>query len=324
MSELEFDVLVIGAGPGGYVAAIRAAQLGLNTACVDARETLGGTCLNVGCIPSKALLHASQSYEQASSGALEKLGIDVSGVKLNLKSMLADKDKTVEGLTKGIEFLFKKNGVTRLTGLAAFTGPNTVKIGDQTVRAKDIIIATGSSVRALPGIEIDQKSVVDSTGALDLQKVPDHMVVIGGGVIGLELGSVWRRLGAQVTIIEFEDQILPGFDGEVRKNAARVFKKQGFKMLTGHKVTGAKKTAGKVELSVEKRSTNKTETIEADVVLVAIGRHPNTDGLKLEKAGLSANSAGQVEVDGEGRTKVAGIWAIGDVTPGLRRRYFSR
>ena len=238
MAEYDYDVLVIGAGPGGYVAAIRAAQLGLRTACAEARETLGGTCLNVGCIPSKALLHASELYQEAASGHLTKFGVEFAGVTLNLDQMHSEKAKAVKELTGGIEFLFKKNKVTWLKGRAAFQDAHTVQVGDQAVTAANIVIATGSSVTPLKGLEIDQKVVVDSTGALALPKVPEHLVVIGGGVIGMELGSVWRRLGAKVTVVEYLDQILPGFDEEVRRESAKIFKKQGFELRTSTKVTG--------------------------------------------------------------------------------------
>src|ERR1043165_4171446 len=234
----DFDVLVIGAGPGGYVAAIRAAQLGLKTACAESRETLGGTCLNVGCIPSKAMLHASEYYDHAANGAFAKLGIEVTP-KLNLPVMHDQRRDAVKQLTGGIEFLFKKNKVTWLKGRAAFADAHTVEIGGEKVTAKNIVIATGSSVAPLPGVEIDQKIVVDSTGALELAKVPGHMVVIGGGVIGLELGSVWRRLGAKVTVVEYLDQLLPGMDGEVRKEAGKIFKKQGMEFKLSTKVTKA-------------------------------------------------------------------------------------
>src|SRR5215218_8845502 len=276
MADYDFDVLVIGAGPGGYVAAIRAAQLGLKTACAESGETLGGTCLNVGCIPSKAMLHASEYYDAAANGAMAKMGIKVTP-ELDLDTMHSQRKEAVKGLTGGIEFLFKKNKVEWLKGLAAFTGPNTVKVGDRTVTAKNIVIATGSSVTPLPGVEVDNAGakIVDSTGALALPQVPKHMVVIGGGVIGLELGSVWRRLGAEVTVVEFLDQILPGFDGEVRKEANKIFKKQGFEFKLGTKVTGAKATRDGVTLTVEPANGGAAETIEANHVLVSIGRRPN-------------------------------------------------
>ena len=316
MADTDFDVIVIGAGPGGYVAAIRAAQLGLKTACVESRETLGGTCLNVGCIPSKALLHASELYEEAHSGALAKWGVKTSGLELDLAAMHGTRLEAIKGLTGGIEFLFKKNKVEWLKGRAKFTAPDAIDVAGKAYRAKSFVIATGSSVTPLPGVEVDHDRIVDSTSALELSKVPDHMVVIGGGVIGLELGSVWRRLGAKVTVVEYLDQILPGMDGEVRKECAKLFKKQGFDIRTGTKVTGATAKGKVVTLTVEPAKGGAAETIEADCVLVSIGRRPNTDGLDLAKAGIETIKGGQIEVDHDFRTKVAGIYAIGDVTPG--------
>ena len=316
MAEHDYDLIVIGAGPGGYIAAIRAAQLGLKTACVESRETLGGTCLNVGCIPSKALLHASEMFHAAQSGSLAKFGIDFSGVSLNLDQMHAEKAKAVGELTGGIEFLFKKNKVDWLKGHAAFNSANSVDVAGKSYTAKNIMIATGSSVTPLPGVKIDQKVIVDSTGALALPKVPKHLVVIGGGVIGLELGSVWLRLGAQVTVVEYLDQILPGMDGEVRKEAAKIFKKQGFNIRTGTKVTGATVKGNTATLTVEPAAGGASETIEADCVLVAIGRRANTDGLALDKAGLSVNARGQIEIGHDFQTHVPGIYAVGDVCPG--------
>ena len=318
MADFDFDVLVIGSGPGGYVAAIRAAQLGLKTACAESRETLGGTCLNVGCIPSKALLHASELYEEAAHGTLEKWGVKPGKVELDLDAMHGSKETAVKGLTGGIEFLFKKNKIEWLKGQASFEGPNRVKVGDRTVTAKNIVIATGSSVTPLPGVDVDNSKhkIVDSTGALALPAVPKRMVVIGGGVIGLELGSVWRRLGAELIVVEFLDDILPGMDGEVRKEAHKIFKKQGFDIRTGAKVTKAEVKGDTVTLTVEPAKGGAAETIDADVVLVSIGRRPNTDGLGLDKAGLKTNNRGQIEVDHEFRTPVAEVWAIGDVTPG--------
>ena len=315
MADYDFDVLVIGAGPGGYVAAIRAAQLVLKTGCVESRETLGGTCLNVGCIPSKAMLHASEFYDHAANGMMAKMGIKVTP-ELDLDTMHGQRKDAVKQLTGGIEFLFKKNKVEWLKGHAAFTAADTVQIGDRSVRAKNIVIATGSSVTPLPGVEIDQKVVVDSTGALELPKVPGQMVVIGGGVIGLELGSVWRRLGAKVTVVEFLDQILPGFDGDVRKEANKIFKKQGIEFKLSTKVTGVTVKGNKATLTVEPAAGGAAETIEADTVLVSIGRKPNTDGLALDKAGLGTNQRGQIEIDHDFKTSVPGIWAIGDVVPG--------
>ncbi|MEO7692285.1 MAG: dihydrolipoyl dehydrogenase [Sphingomonas sp.] len=315
MADYDFDVLVIGSGPGGYVAAIRAAQLGLKTGCVEGRETLGGTCLNVGCIPSKAMLHASELYDEAVSGRLAKLGVKVE-TSLDLDTMHGQRKDAVKQLTGGIEFLFKKNKVEWLKGYASFTGKDSVKVGDREVRAKNIIIATGSSVTPLPGVTVDQKIVVDSTGALELPAVPKHMVVIGGGVIGLELGSVWRRLGAKVTVVEFLDQILPGFDGEVRKEANKIMKKQGLEFRLSTKVTGVKVDGGTATLTVEPAAGGTPETIEADAVLVSIGRRPSTDGLGLDAAGLATNQRGQIETDHRFKTSVDGIWAIGDVIPG--------
>jgi dihydrolipoamide dehydrogenase len=317
MADYDYDVLVIGAGPGGYVAAIRAAQLGLRTACAESRETLGGTCLNVGCIPSKALLHASEIYEEAKGGHLTKFGVEFTGVTLNLDQMHAEKAKAVKELTGGVEFLFKKNKVTWLKGKAAFQDAHTVDVAGQKVTAKNIVIATGSSVMPLPGVEIDQKTVVDSTGALEIPKVPEHMVVIGGGVIGLELGSVWRRLGAKVTVVEFVDQILPGFDGEVRRETAKLFKKQGMELKLSTKVTGVTVADGVATVTVEPAAGGASETLTADAVLVSIGRKANVDGLNLEAIGLELNKRGQIETDHSFRTKVDGVWAIGDCIPGL-------
>jgi dihydrolipoamide dehydrogenase len=316
VADYDFDVLVIGAGPGGYVAAIRAAQLGLKTACAESRETLGGTCLNVGCIPSKALLHASELFEEAAHGTMAKWGIKASNVELDLGMMHDSRREAVKGLTGGIEFLFKKNKIEWLKGLATFESANSVKVGDRTVTAKNIVIATGSSVTPLPGVDVDQERIVDSTGALELAEVPKHLVVIGGGVIGLELGSVWRRLGAKVTVVEFLDQILPGMDGEVRKESNKIFKKQGFELRLSTKVSGAQRNGDTVALTVEPAAGGAAETIEADVVLVSIGRRPNTEGLGLDKAGLQVNQRGQIETDHEFRTSVPGVWAIGDVIPG--------
>ena len=316
MADYDFDVLVIGSGPGGYVAAIRAAQLGLKTACAESRETLGGTCLNVGCIPSKALLHASELFEEAAHGTMAKWGIKASGVELDLPTMHAGRTDAVKGLTQGIEFLFKKNKVEWVKGQASFTGTDSVNVGERTVRAKNIVIATGSSVTPLPGVDVDQKRIVDSTGALELPEVPSHLVVIGGGVIGLELGSVWRRLGAKVTVVEFLDQILPGFDEDVRKEANKIFKKQGFEFRLGTKVTAAKVEGEGVTLTVEPAKGGAAETIAASHVLVSIGRRPNTEGLGLEQAGLKLNQRGQIDTDHSFKTAVPGIWAIGDVIPG--------
>ncbi len=314
----DYDVLIIGAGPGGYVAAIRAAQLGLKTACAEGRETLGGTCLNVGCIPSKALLHGSELFEEAHDGTLAKWGVGVGAPQLDLAAMQGQKLAAVKELTGGIEFLFKKNKVDWVKGYATFKDAHTVEVACQTVTAKDIVIATGSSVTPLPGVAVDNDAgiIVDSTGALALEQVPEHLVVIGGGVIGLELGSVWRRLGAKVTVVEFLDQLLPGMDGDIRKEAAKIFKKQGMELRLGTKVTGATVDGGKVTLTLEPAAGGAAETLQASHVLVSIGRRPNTDGLGLDAIGLATNQRGQIETDHDFRTKVDGVWAIGDVIPG--------
>jgi len=313
----DYDVLVIGAGPGGYVAAIRAAQLGLKAACAEGRETLGGTCLNVGCIPSKAMLHASEYFDAAANGSMAKMGIKVKP-ELDLGTMHGQRIDAVKGLTGGIEFLFKKNKIDWLKGYAQFTSKDSVEVAGKAYRAKNIIIATGSSVTPLPGVEVDndKQVIVDSTGALELAKVPGHLVVIGGGVIGLELGSVWRRLGAKVTCVEFLDQILPGMDGDVRKEANKIFKKQGIEFKLKTKVTKAAVKGKKAVLTLEPAAGGDAEMLEADVVLVSIGRRPNTDGLALDKAGLAVNQRGQIETDHDFSTQVPGIWAIGDVIPG--------
>ena len=317
MAEYDCDVLVIGSGPGGYVAAIRAAQLGLKTACAESRETLGGTCLNVGCIPSKAMLHASEYFDAAANGTMAKMGVEVTP-KLNLPAMHAQRLDAVKQLTGGIAFLFKKNKVDWKKGRASFVDAHTVKVGDETVTARNVIIATGSSVTPLPGVEVDNAKfvVVDSTGALELPAVPKQMVVIGAGVIGLELGSVWRRLGAQVTCIEYLDEVLPGMDGDIRKEARKIFKKQGIEFKLSTKVTGCTVKGKTATLTMEPAAGGASETIEAECVLVSIGRRPNTDGLGLDAIGLELNKRGQIETDHEFRTKIDGVWAIGDVVPG--------
>jgi dihydrolipoamide dehydrogenase len=313
----DYDVLVIGSGPGGYVAAIRAAQLGLKTACAESRETLGGTCLNVGCIPSKAMLHASEYFDAAANGTMAKMGVEVTP-KLNLGAMHAQRLDAVKQLTGGIAFLFKKNKVDWKKGFATFVDAHTVDIGGEKVTAKNVIIATGSSVTPLPGVEVDndKQIVVDSTGALELRKVPKKMVVIGGGVIGLELGSVWRRLGAEVTVVEYLDQLLPGMDMDVRKEAAKIFKKQGMTLMMSTKVTACTVKGDAATLTIEPAAGGDATTIDADCVLVSIGRRPNTEGLGLDKIGLETNKRGQIETDHDFRTKVDGVWAIGDVIPG--------
>lgn len=314
-----YDVVIIGAGPGGYNAAIRAGQLGLKTAIIEKRETrkLGGTCLNVGCIPSKALLHASELYE-AAENTFDGLGIKTGKVSLDLPQMLKQKDDAVEGLTKGVEFLMKKNKVDVFLGAGEIVAPGKVKISGEApaeLETKNIIIATGSEVTPLPGVEIDETQIVSSTGALELPSVPKHLVVIGGGVIGLELGSVWRRLGAKVTVVEFLDRVLPTMDGEVSKQFQRILKKQGVEFKLSSKVTGAEKLKTKVKLSVEPAAGGETETIDADAVLVAIGRRPYTQGLGLETAGVEMDKRGFIVTD-HFRTSAAGVWAIGDCITG--------
>lgn len=315
----QFDVTVIGSGPGGYVCAIRCAQLGLKTAIVEKNPTFGGTCLNIGCIPSKALLHASELFEEAGH-EFEKLGIQVGPPELDLKAMMGHKTETIEANTKGIEFLFRKNKITAFKGLGKIAGPGKVEVtgeGDsQTIDTKNIVIATGSDVAQLPGIEIDEKQIVSSTGALELSKVPEHMVLVGGGVIGLELGSVWRRLGSKVTVVEFLDRILPGMDADIAKNFQRTLKKQGMAFRLSRKVTGVEKQEKGLKVMIEPSRGGDSETLEADVVLVAIGRVPFTSGLGLEDAGITTGPRGIVEVDDHFQTNVAGVYAIGDVIRG--------
>ncbi len=315
MSEVTFDVIVIGGGPGGYVCAIRAAQLGFKTACVEKRGSLGGTCLNVGCIPSKALLQSSHHYHMAAH-EFANHGIKVDGLSVDLATMMARKDKVVSGLTKGIEGLFKKNKVTYVVGAATLAGNGQVVVGDKTLSAKHIILATGSEVTPLPGVTIDEKRVVSSTGALALPEVPKHLVVIGAGVIGLELGSVYKRLGAQVTVVEFLDKALPFFDGEVSKQSQRLLEKQGLKFKLSTKVTGAQVGDSGVTLTMEAVNGGAAETMDADYVLVAIGRRPYTEGLGLEAAGVALSPRGFVTIDGHFQTSAPGIYAIGDVVGG--------
>lgn len=310
----KYDVIVIGAGPGGYVAAIRCAQLGMKTAVVEKRETLGGTCLNVGCIPSKALLSSSEKFEEAQHHFAD-IGIEVKP-KLNLKKMMAFKDEVVDANTKGIEFLFKKNKIDHLKGHGKVTAPNTVEVAGETYQADNIIIATGSDVISLPGIEIDEERIVSSTGALELKEVPKSMVVIGGGVIGLELGTVYRRLGAHVTVIEFMDNILPGMDEEVRKEALKIFKKQGIEFKLSSKVTSATNTGKTVELTVEPAAGGNSETLRTDIVLMAVGRKPYTDNLGLAEVGVELDERGRIKTDDTFETSVEGIFAIGDVIAG--------
>ncbi len=315
-----YDVIIIGGGPGGYVAAIRAAQLGMKVACVEKRGSLGGTCLNVGCIPSKALLQSSHHYEQAAH-EFAAHGVKTGKVGLDLKTMMGRKDKVVDDLTKGIEFLLKKNKVDYIIGTGVITSADTVEVTpakgkSQTLQTENIIIATGSDVAPLAGVSIDEKRIVSSTGALALSAVPKTLVVVGGGVIGLELGSVWRRLGAQVTVVEFLDNILPGMDGEIVKQMTRTLKKQGVKFMLKSKVVAARAGKGDVTLDIEPRDGGKAEKIKAEVVLVAIGRRPYSDGLGLEKAGVATDKHGFILVGADFQTNVPGIFAIGDVIGG--------
>ncbi|MBI4031006.1 MAG: dihydrolipoyl dehydrogenase, partial [Proteobacteria bacterium] len=315
MSEKSYDVIVIGAGPGGYVCAIRCAQLGMKVACVEKRDALGGTCLNVGCIPSKALLYASEKYEEAAHH-LGVFGVQVGNVKFDLKGMMKHKDSVVEANTKGVEFLFKKNKIDWLKGEASIPAPGKVNVGRDTYAARHIVIATGSDVASLPGIEIDEKKIVSSTGALALEKVPSSMVLIGGGVIGLELGAVWRRLGAKVTVIEYMERIMPEMDGEISREALKLFKRQGMEFKLSSKVTGAKATGKGVDLIIEPAAGGKAESMSADVVLVAVGRRPYTAGLGLDKLGMAMDRRGGIEVGHDFQSNVAGVYAIGDVIAG--------
>ncbi|MGB8610730.1 MAG: dihydrolipoyl dehydrogenase [Pseudolabrys sp.] len=317
---MAYDLIVIGTGPGGYVCAIRAAQLGLKTAVVEKRATFGGTCLNIGCIPSKALLHASELFEEAGH-TFGKMGIGVSEPKLDLRAMMAFKDQGVEGNVRGVDFLFKKNKIDTFFGSGRIVGPGKVEVkGEggkaQTLEAKSIVIATGSDVARLKGIDIDEKRIVSSTGALSLPAVPQHLLVIGAGVIGLELGSVWRRLGAQVTVVEFLDGALPGLDGEVRRQAQRLFEKQGITFKLSSKVTAVDASGKRLKVNVETAKGGDAESIEADVVLVSIGRVPYTEGLGLKELGVKLDERGRVIVDHYYATNVPGIWAIGDVIAG--------
>ncbi len=315
-----YDLVIIGGGPGGYVAAIRAAQLGFRVACVEKRGTLGGTCLNVGCIPSKALLQSSEKFAEANH-ALAAHGVKLGKVSLDLKTMMARKEKVVGDLTKGVEFLFKKNKVAYIRGTARIAARDAVAVdladgGSETLSTERIVIATGSEVAPLRGVEIDEQRIVSSTGALSLDRVPGHLAVIGGGYIGLEMGSVWRRLGAEVTVIEFLDRIVPGMDGEIGKQFQRVLTRQGMNFRLGTKVTGAKTTNKGVTLTLEPAQGGEPETLDADVVLVAIGRRPYTDGLGLEEIGVERDAQGRVQTNGRFETTVPGIYAIGDVIAG--------
>lgn len=313
-----FDVVVIGGGPGGYNCAIRLGQLGLKAACVDKRGTFGGTCLNVGCIPSKALLHASDLYHLAKSD-FARFGIKGT-YELDLKTMMAHKDKVVGELTKGVEFLLRKNKAEGIVGEAMITGPGKVSVktkdGTRELTCKNIVIATGSDVAPLPGVTIDEKQIVSSTGALSLESPPKRLLVVGAGVIGLELGSVWRRLGSDVQVVEFLDRIVPGLDSEVGKQFQRLLEKQGMKFKLGSKVVGVEKKGDAYSVAVEPAKGGARETFDADVILVAIGRRPYTDGLGLDEAGVKRDQRGRVVTDEHFKTNVPGIWAIGDVREG--------
>tara|TARA_Y100001936_G_scaffold140321_1_gene136940 strand:+ start:160 stop:1566 length:1407 start_codon:yes stop_codon:yes gene_type:complete len=319
MSEDQFDLVVIGAGPGGYVCAIRAAQLGMKVACVDKRGTFGGTCLNVGCIPSKALLAASEKFEEAVHH-FKDFGIKVGKPSVDLKAMMKHKDGVVNDNVKGIEFLFKKNKVEGVIGAAKIVSKGEVEVTNgkkkRTLKAKNIVIATGSDVASLPGIEIDEKRVVSSTGALELKEIPKSMVVIGGGVIGLEMGAVWSRLGTKVTVVEYLDRILPTMDGEVSKSMKKVLEKQGIEFKLSSKVTEVKAASKSVSLKIEPAKGGDEEKMKADIVLVAVGRKPFTEGLGLEDVGVKLDDRGRVEIDGHFKTNVDGIYAIGDVVKG--------
>ena len=310
----QFDVTIIGTGPGGYVCAIRAAQLGLKVAVVEKRSSHGGTCLNVGCIPSKALLHASELYAEAGH-SFAKMGINVQP-SFDLAKMMGFKQEAIDGNTKGIDFLFKKNKVTVFRGTGKIAAPGKVLVGDQAIETKNIVIATGSDVARLKGIDIDEARIVSSTGALELKTVPAHLAVIGAGVIGLELGSVYARLGSKVTVIEYLDRILPGMDLDVAKAFQRLLQKQGFSFRLSSKVTSAAKTKDKVQFTVEPAAGGASETIEADTVLVAVGRVPYTEGLGLDEIGVKRDGKGRIEVDGNFETTVKNVYAIGDVIRG--------
>ena len=316
----QYDLIVIGAGPGGYVCAIRAAQLGLKVAVVEERETYGGTCLNIGCIPSKALLHTSELFEEAGHG-FEAFGIKVGKPKLDLKAMMAHKDATVKSNVDGVAFLFKKNKVDAFHGRGSIAGPGKVLVtaGDgktETLSTKAIVIATGSDSTPLSGVDVDEKTVVTSTGALELAKVPRRMIVVGAGVIGLELGSVWRRLGSEVVVVEFLDRILPGIDADVAKQFQRMLRRQAIEFKLGSKVTGVKKASGGLKVSVEPAKGGDSEVLDADIVLVSIGRIPHTEGLGLKEAGVETDERGRIKTDGHFQTNVPGIFAIGDVIDG--------
>ena len=317
--ENNFDLIVIGGGPGGYVCAIRAAQLGLKTACVESRGALGGTCLNVGCIPSKSLLNLSENFHKAKKD-FNNQGIEISDIKLNIEKMMSNKNKSIQTLTKGVEFLFKKNKVTYLKGKGVLFSSNDVVVYNdnkkENFKAKNIVIATGSDVATIPGITIDEKNIVSSTGALSLDKVPKKLVVIGGGYIGLEMGSVWSRLGSEVTVIEYLDHITPGMDKEISKEFQKILNKQGIKFRLNSKVNSVNKQSNSLIVEFTDNKTSKTEKAEADKVLVAVGRKPYTEGLNLSKIGIKKDKKGRIEVNEKLQTSVKNIYAIGDVIKG--------
>ncbi len=318
--ENNFDLVVIGGGPGGYVCAIRAAQLGLKTACVESRGALGGTCLNVGCIPSKSLLNLSENFHKAKKD-FNQQGIEISGVKLNIEKMMSNKNKSIQVLTKGVEFLFKKNKVTYFKGKGVLFSKNDVVVYEDNnkrinIKAKNIVIATGSEVTSLPGIKIDEKNIVSSTGALSFNKVPKKLAVIGGGYIGLEMGSVWSRLGSEVTVVEYLEYITPGMDREISNEFQKILSKQGIKFKMGSKVESVKKQGENVSISYTNVKSSKKETLEVDKVLVSVGRKPYTEGLNLAKVGVKKDAKGRIEVNNKLQTSVNNIYAIGDVIKG--------
>ena len=314
-----FDLVVIGGGPGGYVCAIRASQLGLKTACVESRGTLGGTCLNVGCIPSKSLLNLSENFHKAKKD-FNQQGIEIDNIKLNIEKMMSNKNKSVQVLTKGVEFLFKKNKVTYIKGKGVLFSKNDIVVYENNIKtnykAKNIVIATGSQVSSLPGIEIDEKNIISSTGALSLNKVPKKLAVIGGGYIGLEMGSVWSRLGSDVTVIEYLDFITPGMDREISNEFKKILTKQGIKFKLGSKVNSVKNNGSKVLLNYTDIKNSNNETLEFDKVLVSVGRKPYTEGLNLTKVGVKKDAKGRIEVNEKLQTSIKNIYAIGDVIKG--------
>ena len=314
-----FDLVVIGGGPGGYVCAIRAAQLGLKTACIESRGALGGTCLNVGCIPSKSLLNLSENFHKAKKD-FNKQGIEIDGIKLNIEKMMSNKNKSIQVLTKGVEFLFKKNKVTYIKGKGVLFSKNDIVVYENdtktNIQAKNIVIATGSEVTSLPGIKIDEKNIVSSTGALSLNKVPEKLAVIGGGYIGLEMGSVWSRLGSEVTVIEYLEYITPGMDREISNEFQKILTKQGIKFKMGSKVNSVKNTTSGVSINYTDIKNLKDETLQFDKVLVSVGRKPYTEGLNLIKVGVKKDNKGRIEVNEKLQTSINNIYAIGDVIKG--------